>query len=264
VVRRYEGKVAVIAGGAKGTGAATAQRLAEEGAQVIVGDIDFDTAKVTAEGIVESGGIAVPVHFDLTDEASIEALMQTTVDTFGGLDVLFNNGADLRPETVKADTDAISIDLDHWNYILQVDLTGYMLACRHAIPRMLERGGGAIVCTSSDAPFGIHPAGVHLAYSSAKLAVVALVRHVVSRWGREGIRCNCISPGTITTETWHKTISSVYGDDFDVAAIAKSNPSGRLCEPADIAGAAAFLLSDDAAGINAQVLHVNGGQTVGW
>jgi NAD(P)-dependent dehydrogenase (short-subunit alcohol dehydrogenase family) len=263
-LQRFEGKVAVIAGGATGTGAETARRLATEGAKVVVADIDFETAQATAAGIVDSGGSAMPVRFDLADEASIAALMQTTVDTYGGMDVLFNNAADLRQDTVNNDTDAVSIDVDHWNHILQVDLTGYMLACRYAIPHMLERGGGAIVCTSSDASFVLHPAGIQLAYCSAKLAVVALVRHVVARWGKEGIRCNCISPGTIATETWYRTIGSVYGADFDIAEIAKSNPSGRICQPADIAGAAAFLLSDDAAGVNAQVMHVNGGKTVGW
>jgi NAD(P)-dependent dehydrogenase (short-subunit alcohol dehydrogenase family) len=263
-LQRFDGKVAVIAGGATGTGAETARRLAREGAQVVIGDINLEAAEETAGGIVESGGSATAVQFDLADEASIAGLMGATVDTYGGLDLLFNNAADLRSETVNNDTDAVNIDLDHWNHILQVDLTGYMLTCRHAIPHMLNRGGGSIVCTSSDASFVLHPAGVHLAYSAAKLGVVALVRHVVARWGKEGIRCNCISPGAITTETFLRTIDSVYGADFDLSEMAKSNPSARLCEPADVAGAAAFLLSDDAAGVNAQVIHVNGGGVVNW
>lgn len=263
-MQRFKGKVAVIVGGATGTGAETARRLATEGALAVIGDINFEAAETTAAGIAESGGSAIPVRFDLADEASIASLMQTAVDTYGGLDILFNNAADLSNETVNNDSDAINIDLDLWNHILQVDLTGYMLACRYAIPHMLNRGGGAIVCTSSDASFILHPAGIQLGYCSAKLGVVALVRHVAGRWGKQGIRCNCISPGTIATETWYRTIESVYGPDFDTAEIAKSNPSGRICQPADIAGTAAFLLSDDAAGVNAQIIHVNGGKTVGW
>ena len=256
-MQRFEEKVVVVAGGAAGTGAETARWLAREGAQVVIGDINLEGAETTAAGIVEAGGTAIPAQFDLTDEASVAKLMQVAVDTYGGLDALFNNGADLRNETVKADADALSIDIDHWDYILQVDLRGYLFACRHAIPHMLRRGGGAIVCASSDAPFALHPTNV--AYQAAKLGVVALVRHVVARWGKEGIRCNGVSPGPIATETWLRTIRDVGVDPDQVRA---TSPSGRLGEPADIAGTVAFLLSDDAAGINAQIIHVNGGRVV--
>ena len=258
-MHRFEGKVAVIAGAATGVGAETARRLASEGAQVVVGDVNLEGAQSTAAGIAETGGTAVPFAFDLTDEASVSALMQAAVDTYGGIDVLFNNGADLSTVTVTNDTDAVTIDVDHWDYILRVNLRGYLFACRHAIPHMLRRGGGAIVCTSSDESFIVSSFPGHVAYQAAKAGVVALVHHVVSRWGKESIRCNCVSPGAIQTESFARNL----GDFADlVDEIAANNPSGRLGKPSDIAGTVAFLLSEDAAWVNGQVIHVNGGRLV--
>jgi NAD(P)-dependent dehydrogenase (short-subunit alcohol dehydrogenase family) len=131
---------------------------------------------------------------------------------------------------------------------------------------MLERGGGSIVCTSSSGAFKLYGSGEHVGYLTAKLGVLALVRHVVSRWGRESIRCNCIVPGLIVTETRNRIARQIHEGmpEFDPEEAARAaNPSGRVGRPSDIAGAAAFLLSDDAAGVNAQVLHVNGGSVVG-
>lgn len=260
---RFEGKVVVVAGGATGAGAATSRRLASEGADVVVGDLNLAGAQATADAIAEAGGSAVAVAFDLGAEASIVELLDQAVDRFGGIDLLYNNAADLRTATFVNDSDAAAIDLDHWNHVFQVNLTGYMLTCRHAIPHMIERGGGAIVNTTSDLAFVMHSA--HVAYSSSKLGVLALTRHIVARWGREGIRCNAVSPGAIGTESWFELQKTLFGEDFDAAAEgAKDSPSGRLLGADDIAGAVAFLLSDDAAGVNAQVLHVNGGAVLNW
>jgi NAD(P)-dependent dehydrogenase (short-subunit alcohol dehydrogenase family) len=268
-VRRFEGKVTVIAGGATGIGAETARRLASEGAQVVVGDVNLAGAQATVAGIRQDGGEAVVAHFDLADEASVAALVETAMNEYGGLDGLVNVGADTRNETVAADSDLVDIDIDHFEHVLRVDLRGYLLCCRHAIPRMLERGGGAIVCTTSDGPWQLAGRERGVAYASAKLGMVALVRHIVARWGREGIRCNCVSPGHIVHEQVMRVSTSVYGDRYtsfedlleDKAAI---SPSGRVGRPSDIAATVAFLLSDDGVGINAQVIHVNGGWILGW
>jgi NAD(P)-dependent dehydrogenase (short-subunit alcohol dehydrogenase family) len=262
-MHRFEGKSAVIVGGATGIGAATARRLGAEGAHVVVGDLDLEKARATAGDIVDSGGTAVAVGFDLADEPSIAALMREAVSTYGGIDLLYNSGADLRADTFRDDTDAVRIDVEHWNHILRVNLTGYMLACRYAIPSMLERGGGAIVCTTSDIAFFVHPRGEQLSYSTSKLGVVALVRHVAARWAAQGIRCNCISPGSVSTESWRQLQQRPDGADT-VDSAAKRNPRGRVCTPDEVAGAVTFLLSHDAAGVNAQVLHVNGGAVLNW
>jgi NAD(P)-dependent dehydrogenase (short-subunit alcohol dehydrogenase family) len=250
--RRFENKVAVVAGGASGMGAATAQRLASEGARVVVGDINAEGAERVAAGIVDAGGEAVPVVFDLADEASVDALMQAAVGTFGGVDVLHANAADLSEATITGDTDAVSIDIDLFDSIIRTDLRGYLFCCRYAIPRMLERGGGAIVCTGSDG--ALLALNYRVAYCAAKAGVNSLVRHVAATWGKQGIRCNTVSPGPIQSETMVRWSQPAFLE----ATLARS-PSQRLGEPADIAGCVAYLLSDDAAYVNGQLISVNGG-----
>jgi NAD(P)-dependent dehydrogenase (short-subunit alcohol dehydrogenase family) len=194
--------------------------------------------------------------------------MQTAVDSYGGIDALFNVGADTRLETVSADVDLVSIDLAHFDHILRVNLRGYLLTCRHAIPRMLPRGGGSIVCTTSDGAWTLEGRDRGVSYTTAKLGMVALVRHVVARWGKEGIRCNAISPGNIVTESVMRNAPRLYPGEFPVDRLleekAKISPSGRAGQPSDISATVAFLLSDDGIGINAQIIHVNGGWVLNW
>jgi NAD(P)-dependent dehydrogenase (short-subunit alcohol dehydrogenase family) len=251
-VSRFLRKVAVVAGGASGMGAETAQRLASEGARVVVGDINAAGAERIATGIVDAGGEAISVVFDLADEASVAALMHTAVEAFGGIDLLHANGADLSDATVSADTDAVSIDIDIFDGIVRTDLRGYLFCCRYAIPQMLERGGGAIVCTGSDGT--LIPQAARVAYCMAKAGVMALVRHVAVRWGKEGIRCNTVSPGPIQSETMLRQLAPEF-----LEGVLANSPSRRLGEPADIAACVAYLLSDDAAYVNGQVIPVNGG-----
>jgi NAD(P)-dependent dehydrogenase (short-subunit alcohol dehydrogenase family) len=251
-VQRFEGKVAVIVGAAAGIGAATARRLAAEGAQVVVADIDLDGAERTAAGIVESGGAAAGLYGDLADEASLQALMDTTVDRYGGIDVLHCNGADLRPEIIGNDTNIVDIDLGIWDRTLQVNLRGYVLATRHAIPLLLQRGGGAIVMTSSGAAFAGEPE--RPAYAAAKSAINALVRHIASRWGRKGIRANAIAPGFVLTEAAKQNVPQEFLD-----MLLKAVRHTRLGTPEDIAAAVAYLASQDGEWVNGQVLGVDGG-----
>lgn len=190
-------KVAVVVGGATGIGAATAARLAGEGCRVIVGDVADDGARRTAERIAATGGTATHVAFDLADPASVAALIDTAATTFGGVDLLFNVGADM--SIILADTDVVDIDFDVWDRVMAVNLRGYVAAMKYAIPRMLDRGGGAIVNMSSAAAFQGEPA--RPAYATAKAGIGALTRHVASRWGKDNIRCNAVAPGFTATET---------------------------------------------------------------
>jgi NAD(P)-dependent dehydrogenase (short-subunit alcohol dehydrogenase family) len=142
-----------------------------------------------------------------------------------------------------------------WDHILRINLTGYMLCCRHAIPHLLRRGGGAIVCTSSNITFGLSPAMV--SYNVAKSGVTGLVRHVAGRWGKEGVRCNAVSPGAVESETW---VRATEGADWiDKEKLVANLASTRLGLPSDIAAAVAYLLSDDAIWVNGQLIAVNGG-----
>jgi NAD(P)-dependent dehydrogenase (short-subunit alcohol dehydrogenase family) len=248
----FSNKVVVIAGGGNGIGAATALRLAEEGAAVVVGDLDGDGAKAVAERIEISGGRAMAVQFDMTDDASVGALVKAAVDTYGGLDFMHANAADF--SNIFLDTDALNVPLEVFDRTLAVNLRGYLLCTRHALPELLKRHG-AIVYTTSAAAYIGEPERV--SYGVSKSGINALMRHVASRWGKEGIRANAVAPGLVVTEKMRGTLP----EEFKAYALNLTR-STRLGEPDDIAAMVAFLFSDDSAWINGQVISVDGGATL--
>lgn len=250
-LRGLADKVAIVVGGATGIGAATAARLAGEGCRVVVGDVAADAAEQTAAGIVEAGGTATHVAFDLADPASVSGLIDSAATTYGGVDLLFNVGADM--STIRADSDVVDIDFDVWDRVMTVNLRGYVAAMKYAIPEMLKRGGGAIVNMSSAAAFQGEPA--RPAYATAKAGIGALTRHVASRWGKDNIRCNAVAPGFTATET----IRSVpQWPDLQAAALRRIR-GPRVGDPGDVAALVAFLLSAEGEWINGQVVNVDGG-----
>jgi NAD(P)-dependent dehydrogenase (short-subunit alcohol dehydrogenase family) len=244
-------RVAVVVGGATGIGAATAARLGEEGCRVVIGDLAADAAQRTAERIVAAGGTASAVAFDLSDPGSVAELMDTAATTYEGVDLLFNVGADM--STIRADTDVVDIDFGVWDRVMAVNLRGYAAAMKYAIPRMLSRGGGAIVNMSSAAAFQGEPA--RPAYATAKAGIGALTRHVASRWGKEGIRCNAVAPGFTATEAIR---AAPQWPDLQAAALKRIRGT-RVGDPGDIAALVAFLLSEEGAWINGQVVNIDGG-----
>jgi NAD(P)-dependent dehydrogenase (short-subunit alcohol dehydrogenase family) len=171
---------------------------------------------------------------------------------FGGIDCLDHNAAWSHP---RLDTDAGDIDLGIWGRVLDTNTRGALLLARHAISKMIERGGGSIVNISS----GTSTIGesTRVAYGVSKAAINQLTRHLATRYGRDGIRANAIAPGFILTET----AASQVPDDIKVR-LATSNPTRRLGRPDDIAKVVVFLLSDAAAYINGQLLHVDGGHQI--
>jgi NAD(P)-dependent dehydrogenase (short-subunit alcohol dehydrogenase family) len=244
-------KVAVVVGGATGIGAATAARLGREGCRVVIGDIAEDAARQTAERVAATGGTATHVAFDLADPGSVANLIDAAATTYDGVDLLFNVGADM--STIRADTDVVDIDFDVWDRVMTVNLRGYVAAMKYAIPRMLGRGGGAIVNMSSAAAFQGEPA--RPAYATAKAGIGALTRHVASRWGKEGIRCNAVAPGFTATDV----IRSVpQWPDLQAGALKRIRGT-RVGDPADIASLVAFLLSEEGEWINGQVVNIDGG-----
>lgn len=250
-MRGLAGKVAVVVGGATGIGAATATRLGAEGCSVVVGDIAVDAAQQTAARIAADGGAGAHVGFDLADPASVDALMHSAVTRYGGIDLLFNVGADM--STLRSDSDVVDIDFDVWDRVMAVNLRGYVAAMKYAIPRMLERGGGAIVNMSSAAAFQGEPA--RPAYATAKAGIGALTRHVASRWGKEGIRCNAVAPGFTGTDA----IRAVPQWPQLEAGALKRIRGPRVGDPDDIASLVAFLMSDEGSWINGQVVNIDGG-----
>jgi len=162
-------RVAIVAGGASGIGATTAVRLGAEGCHVVVGDVAIDSARRTAERICEAGGSAHPVAFDLAEPESVAALVNYAGETFGGVDFLFTVGADMG--ALRSDTDVVDVDLDVWDRVMAVNLRGYVAAMKYVIPKLLARGGGAIVNMSSAAAFQGEPA--RPAYATAKAGIGA-------------------------------------------------------------------------------------------
>ncbi len=251
-MRGLSGRVVLVAGGAGGIGTATSKRLGEEGASVMVADLNADQADEVAAAIRSAGGNADSIPIDLRDEDSVVAAVQRTVDRFGSLDVVHANAADLSPETIGQDSDAASIPLDAFDRTIAVNLRGHLLCARHAIPRLLEKGGGALVFTSSAAAFAGEPE--RPAYAMAKSGLGGLVRHIASRWGKQGIRANAVAPGLVLTETIRESLDPAFRD----MALSVTR-SARLGTPEDIAAMVAFLASDDASWITGQVFSVDGG-----
>lgn len=249
--RGLAGKVVIVVGGATGLGAATAVRLGAEGSHVVIGDIAEEAAQRTAERIVGAGGTATAVAFDLADPDSVCELIRAGETTYGGVDALFNVGADM--STLRADSDVVDIDLDVWDRVMAVSLRGYVAAMKHAIPRLLDRGGGAIVNMSSAAAFQGEP--TRPAYATAKAGIGALTRHVASRWGKEGIRCNAVAPGFTATDAIR---SAPQWPELEASALRRIR-STRVGLPDDVASLVAFLLSDEGAWINGQVVNIDGG-----
>jgi NAD(P)-dependent dehydrogenase (short-subunit alcohol dehydrogenase family) len=249
-MKNLHGKSILVCGGATGIGAATVRRLCAEGAKVGIGDFNITAAQALADELRAAGGDVVAWYFDQAEEATINTLVAGAVAHFGRLDGLFANVADL--QAVLVDGDILSNDSALWERTLRVNVVGTVLLLRAVLPHMLERGSGSLVMTSSDAAVIGEPE--RPAYAASKAGVNSLCRHVASRWGQQGIRCNVVSPGFVLTEQLDANMPQEMKD-----RMLKGSRSPRHGASDDIAGAVAFLLSDDAQWVNGQVWRVNGG-----
>ncbi|MGI8333741.1 SDR family NAD(P)-dependent oxidoreductase [Actinomadura scrupuli] len=249
-MRGLKDKVVLVAGASTGLGAASAQRLAQEGAKVVVGSLNLAGAEQTAAAITDLGGQAIAAQFDISDDASVQELVSSTVKSYGGLDAVHINAADMR--SVSQDSNVVDIDLAVWDRTVAVNLRGHMLVTRHTVPELLARGGGAIVYTSSIATF----AGERErpAYAATKAGINAIARHVASRWGKKGIRANAVTPGPILTDEMQAAAPPKM-----LEAMLAGTRSNRLGKAGDVSSMVAHLLSDEGAWINGQVVNVDGG-----
>ncbi len=247
-MRGLSGKVGIVAGGGRGIGAATARRLAQEGAHVVIGDLMGEWAREVAEDVVANGGKAIGVDLDGTSAESQAAIVAKAVETFGGLDFYHSNLAG----GTEGDIDALNCPVEVLEKSFAINTKSHFLATQAALPKIIERGGGAMIYTSSGAASGGAPWQV--AYPMTKNAIHALARHVASKYGKQGIRANVICPGLVLTEAVKQHLTDEY-----VERGLKAVPHVRLGQPEDIAAAVTFLASEDGSWVNGQVWHVNGG-----
>lgn len=240
--------VAVVTGGSSGIGRATAQRLAAEGASVVVADLDAERGTETVVGIEEAGGEAVFVETDVTDESDVEAMVDTALEEYGGLDVAVNN-AGVEGAIERTDSQSVS----DWEQVLSVNLRGVFLCLRAELPAMLETDGGAVVNTSSLAGLnGLRGGGP---YAASKHGVLGLTKTAAAEFGADGIRVNAVCPGVVETPMLDRTREESSQLD-QVAAI---SPLQRAGEPGEVADAVVWLCSREASYITGESLAVDGG-----
>ncbi len=251
-MRGLEGKTVVVAGGAAGIGRGVAVRLGQEGAKVVLGDLDGAGADRVAGEITEAGGTAIGVQFDLGDDESVTRLIDTATGEFGTVHGLYNCAADTSPETMIADTYLLEADLGIWRRTFEINLLGFVRTCKAVLPILLANGGGAIVNTSSAAASLGEP--TRPAYAASKAGINTLTRHIAATWGKQGVRCNSVAPGVVLTERLKENPPQEF---LDWAGSLVRAP--RLGETSDIGAVVAFLLSDDAEWVNGQVWRVDGG-----
>lgn len=260
-MRRLEGRVAVVTGAGGGIGAACAERMASEGARVVVADIDGDAATRVADQIngAVSTASATSCQVDVSSESDVERAIGHALRQFGRLDVLHNNAAqNARAASAGGEVagGVTTVDIDQWDRNMAVTLRGTMLGCKHAIPAMMETdGGGSIINTSSTMALAADTA--YPAYTAAKAGVIALTRHVATAYGRYGIRCNSVAPGPTLT----RSLEGAYDEDLR-KRVSNHITLGRLGAPGEIADVVLFLASEESAFVNGQVIVADGGSLI--
>lgn len=246
---RFEGKVALVTGGASGIGAATVRRLRSEGARVAIGDLAEATGAALAEDLAGQDGGAAFFAVDVAEQGQVERLVAAAAERFGRLDVLVNNAG------IGSFGETPELDPEQWHRVIAVDLHSVFYACRAAIPHLRRAGGGAIVNTASISGLG-GDYGL-AAYNAAKGAVVNYTRTLALDHGRDGIRVNAVCPGPIDTPL----VGPLVQNDAIVAEYGRLIPLGRIGRAGEVAAAIAFLASDDASYVSGACLEVDGALT---
>ena len=251
---KFAGKVAIVTGGAAGIGGATSRLLAEQGASVLIADINMGEAEANAEAIRAGGGTAETISTNVGRHEEIAAMVQAAIDHWGRLDILVNNAFS---PTDEGDGDALTVTEDAWDAGMATLVKAHFLAAKHAVPHMRESGGGSIVNISS--VHGLLMAPRKLIYEAGKSAVIGVTKQMAIDFGPDGIRVNAICPGHIVTERqqerWDENPGGLrYFED--------QYPVRRTGVPLDIANAVAFLSSDEASFITGHALVVDGGLTI--
>jgi len=254
-VKRLANKTALITGAGRGIGRAAAELFAEEGAQVVLAEIDETTGKAVEDAIRKSGGAATFVRTDVSCAEDVRAACRAARETYGGLHVIYNNAS-----VFLGDKDGPVTDLDEevWERVLAVNLRSLYLCCKYGIPILIESGGGSVINTSSSA--GVMGIPGCDAYTATKGATIALTRSMAVEYGPKGVRVNCIAPAGVDTEMLRE--SSLDSPDFDPTYFFERAPLGRYGTPQEIAQLALFLASDESSYLNGAIVRADGGITI--
>jgi len=247
---RIEGRTAVVTGGCSGIGLATVRRFVEEGARVVIGDIDDAAGEAL---VAELGGadVVTYVHVDVTSKDEVDALFRTAKDTYGSVDIAFNNAGISPPE----DDSILDTDLDAWRKVQEVNLTSVYLCCKAALPYMLEQKRGSIINTASFVAV-MGAATSQISYSASKGGVLSMSRELGVQFAREGVRVNALCPGPVNTPL----LKELFASDAERAARRLVHvPMGRFGEPEEMANAVLFLASDESSFMTATTFLVDGG-----
>ncbi|MEP7332111.1 MAG: 3-oxoacyl-ACP reductase [Terracoccus sp.] len=243
---RLEGKVAVVTGGCSGIGLATVRRFAQEGAKVVIGDLD----EVNGPGIADEVGGRF-VRCDVVSKADVDALFMAAKSEFGSVDVAFNNAGISPPDDVSI----LDTELDAWRRVQEVNLTSVYLCCKAALPYMLEQGKGSIINTASFVAV-MGAATSQISYSASKGGVLSMSRELGVQFARQGVRVNALCPGPVNTPLLRELFAS---DQERAARRLVHVPMGRFGEPEEMANAVLFLASDESSFITASTFLVDGG-----
>ena len=247
----FAGKVALVTGAGSGIGLATAKAFGEAGASVVLADRREDAVRAAAEGLSASGGKALAVRCDVTDDTQVASMIDRTVFAFGRLDAAFNNAG-----VMQRRVDTAEISGEEWDRVMAINLRGVWSCMKYELPQMLRNGGGAIVnCSSIGGVIGVPGLA---AYHAAKHGVIGLTKTAALEYATRKIRINAVCPGTINTPMAE---SLTGGDPKILAEFLKDEPIGRIAEPEEVAAAVLWLCSPGASYVVGHALLVDGGYT---
>ena len=249
---RLDGKICVITGAGGGMGREAALLFSEEGAQVCVADVNLEAA----QGVASEARDAFAQQVDVADEASVKAMMDATVERYGGIDVLYNN-AGISPND---DASVLDTGVDAWDRVQAVNTKGVFLCCKHGIPQLQQRGGGSVINVASFVAI-LGAATSQISYTASKGAVLSMTRELAVQFARENIRVNALCPGPVETPL----LLSIFGDDPAALERRRTHwPMGRLAKPREIVNGALFLASDESSYVTGSTFLVDGGLTAAY